>query len=387
MIVLDTNQFSKVFFPHGPALGMIRKIASWRRRVLAIPEMVAIELVAHHQHEVEQNLKAAHSALVALSGAFNEDLLAPVRKLSAQDAADQYRSALEEVFTILPTPVGAAEEALRREAHRMAPAEQVWSDGKNKVKARGARDTAIWLTLLAAAQTEEEVWFLSYDKDFGSADGFHPALAAEAQARLGESPGRLRLMHQGIQQLLEELAEEFPPPRAEVERIMRGQAVRNAVADHMSHGVDEFLAMLPYVTQEVGAALFQAPKLQVDKVMDTKAYKIGERIWFSARLRWHGERTHTVLGPQTSVWAQKIAYSFDTTVLIARGEEGAASAEVVSTGPLLLKDRQAQAVEDGGRSVLEAFGLRPQPDHGRLHDSAWRLSADDGAWQPYSGPA
>ncbi|MFE3865760.1 hypothetical protein ACFXPT_35865 [Streptomyces goshikiensis] len=106
------------------------------------------------------------------------------------------------MFTILPTPPGAAEEALRREAHRMAPVEQVWTDGKNKVKARGARDTAIWLTLLAAAETEHEIWFLSYDKDFGSANGFHPALSEEARTRLGESPERLRLIHQGIQQLL-----------------------------------------------------------------------------------------------------------------------------------------------------------------------------------------
>ncbi|MGO4459415.1 PIN domain-containing protein [Streptomyces sp. M-16] len=347
MIVLDTNQFSKSFFPHGPALGMIRKIASFRGRALAIPEMVATELVAHHQHEVELNLKAAHTALGALSGAFHQDLLAPVRALSVRDAVEKYRASLEQVFTILPSPPGAAEEALRREAHRMPPAEQVWTDGKNKVKARGARDTAIWLTLLAAAETQKELWFLSYDKDFGSADGFHPALADEAQNRLGESSTCLRLMHSGIKQLLEELAEPFPAPVQEVERIMRGASVRMAVADH-THGLHALRTLMPLNFQTASIIFSNGPDLRVDEVMEPKAYKVGERIWFSARLRWHGEQTYSVVQPEETTWAQRVVYSFDTTVLIARGEEGAASAEVVATGPFLFKDRRFVAAEVDG---------------------------------------
>ncbi|MFE3866372.1 hypothetical protein ACFXPT_39220 [Streptomyces goshikiensis] len=49
---------------------MIRKIAVFRGRALAIPKMVAVELVAHHQHEVELNLKAAHNTLGALTDRF-----------------------------------------------------------------------------------------------------------------------------------------------------------------------------------------------------------------------------------------------------------------------------------------------------------------------------
>ncbi|MFF4647710.1 PIN domain-containing protein [Streptomyces sp. NPDC001389] len=343
MIVLDTNQFSKTFFPHGLALGMIRKIAAFQGRALAIPEMVATELVAHHQHEVETNLKTARTALGALSSAFDQDLLDPVRYLSVDEAVALYRSALERVFTILPTPPGAAEEALRREAHRMPPAEQVWTDGKNKVKARGARDTAIWLTLLTAAENQKELWFLSYDKDFGSAEGFHPALADEAQSRLGESPLRLRLMHSGIKQLLEELAEPVPVPAEEVDRVMRGASVRQAVFDH-PQGVSAIVMLAPLNLQNGSFSTSDVPNLRVDQVMETKAYQVGDRIWFSARLRWHGEETHFVFHPEERPWAQKVAYSFDTTVLIPRGEEGSASAEVVAVGPVLLKDRQFTAV-------------------------------------------
>ncbi|MCX5097769.1 hypothetical protein OOK36_56050 [Streptomyces sp. NBC_00365] len=66
MIVLDTNQLRHAAFPHGAVLGMLRKIAEISGMTLALPEMVVIEHVAHHRHEIEVSLTSARKALAAL---------------------------------------------------------------------------------------------------------------------------------------------------------------------------------------------------------------------------------------------------------------------------------------------------------------------------------
>ena len=91
------------------------------------------------------------------------------------DLAREYRRRLFDIAsTEAPPAAGAAEEALRREAHRLRPARE----------GKGARDVAIWLSVKAAheAAGNDGILLTQNTKDFGSPGNprmLHPDLAAE----------------------------------------------------------------------------------------------------------------------------------------------------------------------------------------------------------------
>ncbi|MFZ3551724.1 PIN domain-containing protein [Streptomyces sp. 4.24] len=331
MIVLDTNQLKHAAFPHGAILGMLRKIADLHGRTLALPEMVAIEHVAHYQHEIEQQHTQALRALRALGKAFDTDFSQEVRKHTPADAATARRAALEKVFTVLPTPKGAAKEALRREANRQPPAEQTWSTSNGEVPARGARDVVIWLTVLdAAREGNGPVWLLTQDSDFrgsGADEDFHPALRSEADATLANQAGSLRLLPGGIQQLLGELAEEVTPVPGALEGFLRHPDVVGAVINELIDG-----PVIQTTVPQVDDVLFHSlgTRLFVDKVARTKAYRVGENTWISAQVRWKITRGYQPLW-RSDLPPSDIEFVFDTTLLVQTDGTEVLAAEVAAT--------------------------------------------------------
>ncbi|MEH0513390.1 PIN domain-containing protein [Streptomyces sp. B21-079] len=344
MIVLDTNQLEHVAFPHGAVLGMLRKIAELQQQSLAIPEMVVVEHVAHYRHRLEQALTTARKALAALNKAFHQDLSSHIEELSVEAAVEKQYAALRGIFTILPTPPGAAEEALRREANRIAPAEQVWEVGNGKpIKARGARDVTIWLTLLQCARsTDIPVWFVSQDGDFGKED-FHAVLREEAERELGSDAGRLRLLHGGIDQLLRELAEPAQKPAA-LAMMLEGSVVAHAAHIALTEA-DVFARLLPRLPRDPNYAAipYGSVALGSHDVKRTETYQVGDSLWVSAQLRWQAaanfERFMQPSAPRPTT--PGIEFKFDATVLLEIENREARSAEVVSLGPftdLAVKD-------------------------------------------------
>ncbi|MEU6904251.1 PIN domain-containing protein [Streptomyces coeruleorubidus] len=354
MIVLDTNQLDAAAFPHGAILGMLRKIAEIHKLSLAIPEMVAVEHTAHHRHDVELAIRDARKALSTLDKAYGQDLTSQVSGLSADGAADRRRRALEEIFTILPTPAGAAEEALKREANRQPPANQVWDANGKPVKASGARDVTIWLTLLeAAAANDEDVWFLSMDGDFGKGD-FHPLLRQEAEQKLGEKATKLRLLTGGIEQLLSELVEPVEAPE-NLEELLNGPVVAHAV-NIASMGGALFFRLLPTLSSDVGdpSGYFKSSGilLKLRRLKKHRTYRVEDRIWVSAQLDWQGAKIFEHLQGQSAetVWAEEINFAFETTVLLEVQDARARSAEVVSAGALAVSDTH-QLVNPGDQGI------------------------------------
>ncbi|WP_157876869.1 PIN domain-containing protein [Streptomyces graminilatus] len=342
MIVLDTNQLRHAAFPHGAVLGMLSKIAEVSGHKLALPEMVVVEHVARHRHEVEQALTSARKAFATLGKAFGQDLSDRVADLSADEAAQQRRAALENSFVVLPTPTGAGDEALAREANRRPPAERVWEDAEGKpVKARGARDAVIWLTLLeSASRTSEDIWFVSMDRDFGNEDksDFHDVLCDEARTRLGENADRLRLLSGGIDQLLRELATPTKAP-PDLEALLKNALVAHAVHIAM-RGPDLFMALLPTSSATMG---FESQGLRLDesRIVRSTTYQVGDRIWVSAQLACRATKTYRYSVPDTagvlSARLTKVVFRFEATVLMDLENGKAHSAEAVSLGPITIE--------------------------------------------------
>ncbi|MDH6499579.1 PIN domain-containing protein [Streptomyces sp. SAI-149] len=347
MIVLDTNQLRHAAFPQGAVLGMLRKIAEISGQTLALPEMVVIEHVAHHRHDIEQALTSARKALGTLGKAFDEDLNKLIAHLSPDEGAQKRHAELESGFAVLPTPSGAAEEALTREANRLPPAEQVWVDSEGKsVKAHGARDAVIWLTILeAASKTDEQVWFVSRDGDFGNADktDFHVSLRSEANNKLGEESDRLRLLSGGVDQLLGELATPAQAPE-DLAAMLQGPVVAYAV--HLAvQGPDVFFALLPPnlpIGFDSGAYRSQMISLDETNVRKTKTYKVGDRLWVSAQLGCQAHKNYDYSVRRAGAALPEtltVRFRFEATVLLEIDKGTARSAEVVSLGPLNLESR------------------------------------------------
>ncbi|MER5870532.1 PIN domain-containing protein [Streptomyces sp. NPDC002044] len=366
MIILDTNQLKHVAFPHGPVLGMLRKIAALNNRTLALPEMVAIEHVAHYQHEVEEQHSQALRALRALGKAFDKDFAKEVRAHNPADAGAARSAALREVFTILPTPEGAAAEALRREANRLPPAKQDWTASEGgKSTARGARDVAIWLTVLAAARENDgEVWFLSEDGDFrgpDTDDDFHAVLRQEADAALTGSNGTLRLLPQGIEQLLSELAEEIKPVPEDLEDSLHHPDVADAVVNELVYG-----SVIQSTVPEVNDQLFRSigMRLFLDEVTRRNAYRVGENTWISAQVRWRASREYLPLWGGASE-PSDIKFVFDTTLLVQTSGTDIQAVEVAAT-----------------RAATDIYYQLPAPSPTQLGEQFVRLNLRDGGHVP-----
>ncbi|WP_329449353.1 PIN domain-containing protein (plasmid) [Streptomyces sp. NBC_01426] len=331
MIVLDTNQLKHVAFPHGAVLGMLRKIAALHDRQLALPEMVAIEHVAHHRHETDLALISAGKALSVLGKTFDRDLSGAVTGLQLDDAARHRRASLEGVFAILPTPAGAADEALRREANRMPPAQQQWHDSKgNELAARGARDVAIWLTLLeTASRTEEEIWFVTLDQDFGK-DDFHVSLREEATRVLGARAGQLRLVDGGIDQLLRELATKVATP-PDLESLLNSPVANHAVVISQVGGLTAQL--LHHVIPMHAAIHASTFHLSPHEIKRSSAYAVGDSTWVSVQLIWRGFRVLHSSDSDGPDWDHPARMSIETTILLEVQGGMVHSAEVMASAP------------------------------------------------------
>lgn len=173
MIILDTNVLPRHGSLAGPTVALVRAIAQKTGHHVALPAIVVEEAVAEFDRDLKKEWSKARAAADALARFF------PGYRIRRPDLAarvEQWRTDLEQSFTILDSPAGAADEALRREAHRISPARTAGDKGI------GARDALIWLTVLEAhrkAPASGATYFVTNNAaDFGR-DGLLPPLQEE----------------------------------------------------------------------------------------------------------------------------------------------------------------------------------------------------------------
>jgi hypothetical protein len=131
MIILDTNVLPRRGSLAGPTIALVRAVAQKTGHEVALPAIVVEESVAELSRELSALWEKARTVADALAGFF------PGYRIDQPDLNErgkQWRTELEQAFTILDPPAGAAEEALRREAHRIAPTRAGGEKGS------GARD-------------------------------------------------------------------------------------------------------------------------------------------------------------------------------------------------------------------------------------------------------
>ncbi|MFG2441165.1 PIN domain-containing protein [Streptomyces sp. NPDC048508] len=226
MIILDTNQLESLKPPNGPVLRILSKLANATGNGLALPEMVMVEHLAHRRNKVnvlQDNLRKAVDAISTEVA----DARFYKGTVDVDAVIGDYQRRLEcAINEVLPTPESAAREALIREAERRAPAETRW-DSK---PGRGARDVAIWLTVVdsAARNREENHYFVSEDRAFGGEHGLASDLVRELKEHSSGEVENLKYFAR-VGDLLSHLAGEaanFP----DESKISDSQLVASAVA-------------------------------------------------------------------------------------------------------------------------------------------------------------
>ena len=171
-IILDANVLPAD--THIDALGFsaVRAVAHASGHPVLVPEIAFREAVARREREIQELLKEAQQ----LDERWRRMGIQVTTATSAGPAeyVTEWERQLRGVVEVLPTPTGAAAEAIDREIHRIPPTR----DG------RGARDAVIWLTVRQFHRDSvTESYFVSQNtKDFAdpaSRVNLHPNLLAE----------------------------------------------------------------------------------------------------------------------------------------------------------------------------------------------------------------
>jgi hypothetical protein len=169
MIILDTNQLDRHSLDSS-FMALLKMLSNSTGHALAISEVTYNEHCAHYEYRLRRACsQAARSRseldeLLKVSHVEEEEGIASfVRGPSDEDveaASSAYKSRLLSIFRLIELSGPSAIEALRREAWRVAPASTSFD-----TKGSGARDAAIWLSLIgASAGSTETVYFISSDR-------------------------------------------------------------------------------------------------------------------------------------------------------------------------------------------------------------------------------
>ncbi|MGX5770596.1 PIN domain-containing protein [Microbacterium trichothecenolyticum] len=177
--------------------------------------------------ELIEEYGSAHSRLSAVIE------MPPAYLPSADDVAQEYESELELRFEVLPLDGEDARAALHREALRLPPAR----DGI------GARDTAIWLTVVRLLADGHTVHLVTNNsRDFGK-DGLSPSMGEDIDGLAGELH-----YHRDVNAFLDAIASKIASPTidpdtvlAAFEESLRFSTIGALLADDQEHSPDDVL--------------------------------------------------------------------------------------------------------------------------------------------------
>ena len=330
MIILDTNQLNRyVMSLDTPVLAVLRGIAKETGDSLALPSLVLDEHVSYCERKVRTlivELSSTQRDLKRLDSRWHgQDTLRPPNPATAAETRAQE---LREIFEVLPTPSGAADESLRRELMRQPPAYEA------NEKGLGARDVAIWLTVLSALG-DNDVYFVARDKRAYGENSLNPVLLEEADSI---RPDALTLCP-SIEDLLDFLATKRMFSPEDEKRLCHDESILPLVQEALTspQGVGLLVAYV-HSTLSRPFSFNSNPIFSSKGVRGTRAYAIEDTVWVSTRITWNVSQMLSVftLDEQDhSPYQWWIKASVETTVLAKIASDGTVlEAQILGIGNL-----------------------------------------------------
>lgn len=287
MIVLDTNQLDRHSLD-SPLMAILKVLARLTNHKLAISEVTYNEHCAHFEHRLRRaytQQDRARKDVAALLKAADRGRGRWVLDSSADrerfidKLVSSYKGRVLNVFEIIELDGESAIEALRREACRIAPASITFD-----TKGTGARDAAIWLSLIRkAAESSQEIILVSSDKQAFSA----PTMASDY-----DKSGSPIVVLGDIRELLEALAD-----RADVDvspsSIEESEAIHQRVSDQLINhtGILGNVMTAAIDSQPSTSVQFfnysDSATVKFIRAEEVRGHAIGgDGVWATARVRW-----------------------------------------------------------------------------------------------------
>lgn len=319
-LVCDTNVLPFRGYGRNLAFEAALLIARARGLAVLVPELALEEATALRRREIEAAFQQAASALASCR------TYADVPQPTLPDPATlahAWRKALQDRVELIPTPDGAADEALRREIERLPPARE----------GKGARDVVIWLSTLAALTgTADLLYFVSQNsRDFAAADDtktLHAALRSE----LGPLEARF-CYFSSLDDFLGVLAQSGTAS-LDGARLCASQEVLASLSRAIEEGLDirEIAPLLPPGHEYLSGP----PQALACDVLAQRSFSVDAFTYVVADTRWQLALPIGVVGFSTGGGASLAHHSFTGTLRthlwlkIAAGETLIAEADVSS---------------------------------------------------------
>src|SRR6266702_1647253 len=287
MIVLDTNQLDRHSLD-SPFMALARVLAQSTGHELAISRVTYDEHCAHYDHRLrraysqEAKLRRELEELLRISRVDEKHekrgmrLVIPgnLYEQAVDEASSAYNSRLADEFRVIDLDGASAAEALRREAWRIAPASTSFD-----TKGTGARDAAIWLSLIKeSARFNERIYFISSDKR---------AFQTEQCAADVEASAASIVVLIDFGELIAALADGVEA-EVDLEQVRESAVLRGRFRQYVND---------TDIIWEIGRIAIERPaessmwtsrdlNLEFMHISDVRGFVIGGSKWITGRVRW-----------------------------------------------------------------------------------------------------
>ncbi|MFD8782508.1 PIN domain-containing protein [Kitasatospora sp. NPDC059599] len=372
MIIFDTNAVNRID-PRSPRADIVRALRASGQHRVGIPGTVLEELVAHKAKDYMAQREATVSALKSLremapwrpADAFGE----PVLELEA--CQEHWRALYSELFEVVPTSGGAALKALSREALALPPAKQ------GEKRAEGARDAAIWFTVLGFLRefADEEVHFVTNNtKDFGDGTAYRFPMDQD----LGDCADRLKRLKD-----FDAVVTAFTTPvngsaaDADAKRYLGSESMATTIGSLAlgSHRAAPGFAGITTSGDPVEwNAWTTAPRTTLLSTGKAVGHRIGQEVWYTAETTWllYGLAAAAGRGLEgvACVWHIKLLFSSGgdgdqgVPTLLSSGDPSAPDLQDQPTADALAalhKEVLSELVSQGRRGTADNAGQQGRP--------------------------
>ena len=332
MIVLDTNVLERHPFD-SPLMAILKVLSRLTNHKLAISEVTLNERCSHFCHQlqrgIEQEARIRHeiAELLRIGDARHRRWSLGSETETARRvgiALGKYQQRLLRTFDVVELDGASAIEALRREACRLPPASTSFD-----AKGRGARDAAIWLSLVREARSGETIYLVSSDKG-----AFH---APDLSSDLTE--GSPVIVLNDVADLIVALADAVDVD-VDIEQIRESEEIRRAIErDVLRRGILDAPAGVAASSAQASATMYEyrdPVTLEFVDATNLRGHILGgDGTWVTGRVRWKigfpmkfEHSFHKKTRPDTTeLWS--ITFEFVSVLLFRAGAEGIGSVEVV----------------------------------------------------------
>ncbi|MFD4667999.1 PIN domain-containing protein [Streptomyces halstedii] len=309
MIIFDTNAVN-LLPPEGSRADFIRKLRQSKHHRVAIPAMVLEELAAHQAKFYPDKYMAVRNTLARLQEVLPWVVESSLEPLDLERLLDHWRGRYSEIFEVIETSEDIARRALAREAMCLPPAK------RDKARAEGARDVAIWFSVLEFLKEnpDEHVYFVTDNStDFGDGTAYRYPMDEDVRG----VEDRLSLL-KDFDQVVSRFSTKVSGKDAEAaaDKLLRSLSVRGRVAQTALEVISSPAGFVGLgagdMTVEWNEWLSQ-PEVDLLGVNDVTGHEIEGDVWYTANATWllHGLANDSGAGAQyvSCVWQMKVLFS------------------------------------------------------------------------------